>query len=246
MHIYIYVYIYICIFIYVYVYIYIYMNTCIHKHTHTHTYVYIYVYIYIYLHAYIYIYIYIYICVYIYVCIHIHMYIHTYIYTYITFECGVCRCRRGSCGEMCTYVYWCTYIYSITYIQTCIQCLNLVFAGADRASVEKGATLVAAAVAAIKKVFFWDFGDTHMHTHASTRAHAYIRTHTYACGLLLRGRECSLEWSRYECNFFEPIWSGMKFMHHVAHKQIDLCYMVYGNPSSTFFHIPPPRPNLFL
>ena len=101
---------------------------------------------------------------------------------------------------MCTYVYRNTYIYSIfTCIQICIQYLNFVCAGADGASVEKGATLVAAAVAAVKKVFFWDFGDTHMHTHASTRAHAYIRTHTYACKLMLRGWGRSLEWSRYEC-----------------------------------------------
>jgi len=31
-----------------------------------------------------------------------------------------------------------------------------------------------------------------------------------------RGWGWSLEWSRYECNFFGPIWPGMKFMHHVA------------------------------
>jgi len=59
----------------------------------------------------------------------------------------------------------------------------------------------------------------------------------------MRGQGRSLKWSRYECNFFGPICPGMKFMHHVAQKQIDPCYMVCGNPSSTFFHVLSPRPS---
>jgi len=46
--------------------------------------------------------------------------------------------------------------------------------------------------------------------------------------------------SRYTCNFFGPICPQIKFMHHVAHKQIDPCYMVCGNSSSTFFIFFPP------